>query len=50
MKTALINAINAYAELSNMDPKEVATECLKEGAIRESVMMLLFAQSIEKPN
>lgn len=45
MEQALRNAINEYAKLSDMDAKQVAAECQKDGAIRESVMMLLFAQA-----
>lgn len=45
MKEALKIAVSNYSELSGMDKKEVAKACLSEGPIRESVMMLLFAQA-----
>ena len=45
MKNALINAIKEYSKLSGINEKQVAVECQQEGLVRESVMMLLFAQA-----
>ena len=45
MEQALKQAVKAYSELSGIDSKQVATECLKEGPIREAVTLLLFSQA-----
>jgi len=45
MEQALKQAVESYSELSGIDSKQVATECLKEGPIREAVTLLLFSQA-----
>jgi len=47
MTTAINEAIKAYSELSGLTFKEVAAQCLVEGPIKNSVMMLVFSVALK---
>ena len=43
MDNATRNAVEVYAEFSGMTKDNVVKECLVDGPIQRSVMMLMFA-------
>ena len=47
MTTAINEAIKAYSELSGMSFKEVAKQCLMDGPVKNSVMMLVFSVALK---